>query len=325
MSRLRRPASGNFCSACGASLVAAKLRGLPGRPVAAGAVLPSVRPAGRRAGRAAAGLPARERTAWLVAGALCVVLLVLIVLQGRPRASRPRRPRWPTRGAERPETVGRHRSRRHGRGPGAGHQPDVPARAVRSAVQPDHAGRGAAATPRRSTASRRWRSAPTPSSTPWMPTPAITPRCSAAGRPTCPAPWRSPTRSWRQNPGHLFGYVIRGKVAGFQGDTARQLQAQRDFQAHFAAESAAGRVGVPGAPAGHRRIQEEAETRIEGGQVAPRQFHRFALQAEVPCPAPSASPTAPIPTTRSCSTRSPRARSTPATCATSTSCPTSSR
>jgi hypothetical protein len=45
-----------------------------------------------------------------------------------------------------------------------------------------------------------------------------------------------------QNPGHLFGYLIRGTVAKLQNDTTRQRQAARDFRAHFAAESAAGRV-----------------------------------------------------------------------------------
>jgi hypothetical protein len=43
------------------------------------------------------------------------------------------------------------------------------------------------------------------------------------------------------NPGHLFGYMIRGSVAELQNDTARRRQAERDFRAHFAAESAAGR------------------------------------------------------------------------------------
>jgi hypothetical protein len=43
-------------------------------------------------------------------------------------------------------------------------------------------------------------------------------------------------------PGHLFGYIIRGTVAGLQNDTARRHHAEREFRAHFAAESAAARV-----------------------------------------------------------------------------------
>jgi hypothetical protein len=43
-------------------------------------------------------------------------------------------------------------------------------------------------------------------------------------------------------PGHLFGYVIRGTAARIEGDTETENRAQREFVAHFAAESAARRV-----------------------------------------------------------------------------------
>jgi hypothetical protein len=66
-----------------------------------------------------------------------------------------------------------------------------------------------------------------------------------------------------QNPGHLFGYVIRGTVAGFQGDTARQLQAERDFEAHFAAESAAGRVEYREHQPVIDEFRKTAETRMK--------------------------------------------------------------
>jgi hypothetical protein len=46
----------------------------------------------------------------------------------------------------------------------------------------------------------------------------------------------------RESPGHLFGYVIRGTVAGFQGDTAVRSQAEREFLAHYRSEMAAKRV-----------------------------------------------------------------------------------
>jgi len=45
----------------------------------------------------------------------------------------------------------------------------------------------------------------------------------------------------KRNPGHLFGYMIRGSVAELQNDTTRRRQAERDFRSHFTAESAAGR------------------------------------------------------------------------------------
>ena len=43
-------------------------------------------------------------------------------------------------------------------------------------------------------------------------------------------------------PGHLFGYVVRGTAAHIEGDTETERRAQRDFLAHFAAESTAQRV-----------------------------------------------------------------------------------
>lgn len=43
-------------------------------------------------------------------------------------------------------------------------------------------------------------------------------------------------------PGHLFGYVIRGTAAHIEGNPQVEGRAQRDFLAHFAAESAAKRV-----------------------------------------------------------------------------------
>jgi hypothetical protein len=45
-----------------------------------------------------------------------------------------------------------------------------------------------------------------------------------------------------QSPGHLFGYLIRGSAAQFQGDSAALARARRDFQQHYAAEIAANRV-----------------------------------------------------------------------------------
>ncbi|HEX6433419.1 MAG TPA: hypothetical protein VFZ87_04230, partial [Gemmatimonadales bacterium] len=43
-------------------------------------------------------------------------------------------------------------------------------------------------------------------------------------------------------PGHLFGYVIRGTAARIEGNTESEQRAQREFLAHFPAESAARRV-----------------------------------------------------------------------------------
>jgi hypothetical protein len=45
-----------------------------------------------------------------------------------------------------------------------------------------------------------------------------------------------------ESPGHLFGYVIRGTAARFQGDSAALKRAEREFLAHYQAEMAAKRV-----------------------------------------------------------------------------------
>jgi hypothetical protein len=45
-----------------------------------------------------------------------------------------------------------------------------------------------------------------------------------------------------ESPGHLFGYLVRGTVARLQNNPAAQAQAERDFLAHYAQETAAKRV-----------------------------------------------------------------------------------
>jgi double zinc ribbon protein len=45
-----------------------------------------------------------------------------------------------------------------------------------------------------------------------------------------------------ESPGHLFGYVLRGEVAKLSGDSRLRARAERDFLAHYKAESAAKRV-----------------------------------------------------------------------------------
>jgi hypothetical protein len=45
-----------------------------------------------------------------------------------------------------------------------------------------------------------------------------------------------------ESPGHLFGYVIRGTAARIQGNAAAESKAQREFLAHYPAESASKRV-----------------------------------------------------------------------------------
>ncbi|MFL5401207.1 MAG: hypothetical protein ACJ8BF_00125 [Gemmatimonadales bacterium] len=46
----------------------------------------------------------------------------------------------------------------------------------------------------------------------------------------------------RESPGHLFGYLIRGTGAGFQGDAAARARAEREFLSHYHSEMAANRA-----------------------------------------------------------------------------------
>lgn len=45
----------------------------------------------------------------------------------------------------------------------------------------------------------------------------------------------------RENPGHLLGYVVLGSAAELAGDSAAAARARSEFDKHYAAESAAGR------------------------------------------------------------------------------------
>jgi hypothetical protein len=45
-----------------------------------------------------------------------------------------------------------------------------------------------------------------------------------------------------ESPGHLFGYVIRGTAARFLNDPAARTRAERDFLSHYKTEAAAKRV-----------------------------------------------------------------------------------
>jgi Double zinc ribbon len=235
------PASGNFCSACGASLVPRTCAGCRadlspqarfchrcGRPVGA-------------AGTAA--LPARERRAWLVAGGLCVVLLALIVFkvirEARPAAA----PEMANAGAQSAveEAAGGGAA---GSAPG-GAPPDISRMSPRERFD--------RLFNRVMQAAERADTAQVVRFTPMA--------LGAYGQlDSIDADARYHAAVLRmqigdmagalaladtilaRDPGHLFGYIIRGTVAGLQNDTTRRRQAERDFRAHFAAESAAGRA-----------------------------------------------------------------------------------
>ena len=62
-----------------------------------------------------------------------------------------------------------------------------------------------------------------------------------------------------ESPHHLFGYLIRGTAAGFQGDAAALARAERDFLANYRSEMAANRVEY----AEHKPVLEEFRTEAE--------------------------------------------------------------
>jgi len=239
------PASGNFCSACGASLVPRTCAGCRadlsplarfchrcGRPVGAAPGGPS--------------LPARERTAWLVAAGLCVVLLSLIVFKVIREAGPAAAPEMANAGAQSAseDVSGTGPGGASGGGPSAGTPPDISQMSPRERFD--------RLFNRVMQAAERGDTAQVVRFTPMA--------LGAYGQlDSIDADARYHAAVLRmqvgdmagalaladtilaRDPGHLFGYIIRGTVAGLRNDTPRRQQAERDFRAHFAAESAAGR------------------------------------------------------------------------------------
>jgi hypothetical protein len=236
------PASGNFCSACGASLVPRTCAGCRAD------LSPRARfchRCGRPVGAAGgASLPARERTAWLVAAGLCVVLLSLIVFkvirEARPVAA----PEMANAGAQ---SASEDVPGGGGLGgpSGGGTPPDISRMSPRERFD--------RLFNRVMQAAERGDTAQVVRFTPMA--------LGAYGQlDSVDADARYHAAVLRmqvgdlagalaladtilaRDPGHLFGYIIRGTVAGLQNDPVRRQQAERDFRAHFAAESAAGRL-----------------------------------------------------------------------------------
>jgi hypothetical protein len=232
------PAAGNFCAACGASLVARACAGCRadlspqarfchrcGRPVAGPA-----RPSGR--------MPGRERTAWLAAGVLCLVLLTLIVFKVIREARAPVAPDMANAGAA---------SAAEDAGPGAsgGTPPDISNMSPRERFDRlfnrvmQGAEQGDTATVVRFTPMALGAYSQLDSVDADARYHAAVLRMQVGDLPGALA---LADTLLAKNPGHLFGYLIRGTVAQVQHDTARERQAARDFRAHFPAESAAGRL-----------------------------------------------------------------------------------
>jgi hypothetical protein len=210
------------------------------------------------------GLPARERTAWLVAGGLCVALLALIIFKvirdARPAAA----PEMANAGAtSAQEPVGGAGVG----GPSGGPAPDISQmtprerfdrlfnRVMQAAERGDTAqivrftpmALGAYAQLDSIDADARYHAAVLR-----MQTGDLAGALALADT------------ILAKSPGHLFGYVIRGTVARFQNDTTRRLQAERDFRAHYAAESASGRIEYQE----HQPVIEEFKQEADKAETA---------------------------------------------------------
>jgi hypothetical protein len=232
-------AAGKYCSACGASLVARACAGCRAD------LSPQARfchRCGRAAGPGAAPdgrapLPSRERTAWLVAGLLCVLLIGGIVFKMVRDAPVPVAPEMANPGA-----AGAREEA--GRAP-AGPAPDISRmtprerfdrlfnRVMQAAEQGDTAqvdrftpmALGAYAQLDSTNADARYHAAVLR-----LQSGDVSGALALADT------------ILARNPGHLFAYVVRGTAAGFQGDSAAAHRAARDFLSHYSAEMRANRV-----------------------------------------------------------------------------------
>ncbi|HEY0351022.1 MAG TPA: zinc ribbon domain-containing protein [Gemmatimonadales bacterium] len=223
--------SGNFCSGCGASLI----------PRPCSFCRAELSPQARfchRCGRPATGAGGSnqdrsERVAWTLAGVLCVLLVGGIVYKVARSATQPAAPNMANAGAA------------GGDRPGAGPAPDI------SALTPQE--RFDRLFNRIMQAAERGDSAEVERFTPM----ALGAYQQLDAR-DADARYHAAVLHLQigdfapalaladsilaESPGHLFGYLIRGTVARLQNDSAARTRAERDFLAHYKAETAAKRV-----------------------------------------------------------------------------------
>ena len=243
------PATGNFCSACGASLT----------PRACAACRAELSPQARfchRCGQqvGGSGLPKSERRAWIVAGALCLLLVGGIVYKVSSSSPRPVTPDMANAGAA-----------------GAnGPAPDISSMSPRERFD--------RLFNRIMQAGEQGDSLQVAQFTPMalgayaqLDTRDVDARYHAAvihlqvG--DIPAARALADTILAESPGHLFGYVIRGTAARVQGDSAAESRAQRDFLAHYASEMAKKRVEY----LEHAPVLDEFKSEADGAVRAVRE------------------------------------------------------
>jgi hypothetical protein len=233
------PATGNFCSSCGAGLA----------PRACAHCRAQLSPGARfchRCGQpapgAAPGPPAavaRERVAWRVAGAVCLLLVGAIVLKVTRGAPAPVAPDMANAGASSGEASGPP-----GASVSAGAAPDISQMSPRERFDRlfnrimQAAEQGDSAQVERFTPMALGAYAQLDSVD-------IDARYHAAvlriqsGDPAGAVALADTIQA--ESPRHLFVYLIRGAAAEARGDTAARARAARDFLANYAAEMQANR------------------------------------------------------------------------------------
>lgn len=260
-------ASGNFCSACGASLVA---RACAGCSAALSPLARFCHRCGRPAGRDAASggpaggpvLPPRERTAWLAAGALCVGLLALIVFKVVREAQAPAAPDMANTGAQSAQEAAGPSDGPAASGPAGDAPPDISRmtprerfdrlfnRVMQAGEQRDTAqvdrftpmALGAYAQLDSIDADARYHAA------------VLRLQVGDFAGALALA-----DTILARDPGHLFGYVVRGTAARFQRDTAAAGHAGRDFLSHYDAELRRGRLEYREHQPALEQFKQEAE------------------------------------------------------------------
>jgi hypothetical protein len=225
--------SGNFCSVCGASLGPRSCR------ICRAELSPQARFCHRCGRPVTSGAPAAragsERTAWIVAGTLCILLVAGIAYRVSSSAPRPVEPDMANAGV----ATGEPRARP------SGPAPDISRMSPREQFDRLFNRIMQAAERGDSTEVERF-------------TPMALGAYDQLGTWDIDARYHAavlrlqvgdfgPARALAdtilaESPGHLFGYVIRGTAARFQNDPRSRVRAQRDFLAHYKAEMAAKRL-----------------------------------------------------------------------------------
>jgi hypothetical protein len=222
------PAAGNFCAGCGASLARR----------ACAHCQAELSPQARfchRCGQRVEGR-ASDRKAWLLAGAVCILLLAGIAYKVSSDAPKPAAPDMANAGSSTGLADDRGSS---------GPAPDISAMTPRERFDRLYN--------RIMQASERSDSAEVERFTPMalgayqqLETRDADARYHAAVLQmqvgNFPAARALADTIVKESPGHLFGYVIRGTAARLQNDPAALAQARKDFLAHYEAEARLKRV-----------------------------------------------------------------------------------